>query len=639
MRREKPREASPRVSSSSADALIPPPSPPSPLRAVSIRNTKNTLFKNLVDVCCSGMMFYLFGFALLHGDGNAFMGTKHFALATRAFRQTSDTLDEDALSAAAVYNVKFVYAFAFAATSSTIVSGAVAERFKFRAYALYSATITGVLYPVVAHWAWSPSGWASPLKGASVAPATSPPLFDSGFVDYAGSAVVHVTGGLAALVACWFVGPRVGRFNGRAVANMPQQSPVFQTVGTIFLWFGWYGFNCAAATSLAGGRTFLAARAALTTTISAGAGGATVILIDSYFLKDVEPRRMNNGILCGLVSISGCAAIVEPWVAVLVGIIGGGVFCASSWALLRWRVDDVVDAVPVHLFGGVWGTVATALFTSRRGYDALYDAARVAGRVETFEEGLPCGLFAGCANAGGMLASAVVFLLAQMLWVGCTTALALLAIKHLAGGLRVGLKAEMKGIDQSQHGGRSYTEFQTTVFTFKTPSGGEHSMEMRVRAGDAAKFAMALSEVMEGSTGSGSGGGSGGGRNAFGDVQAGGHAVYINDQPVDLSEMRRKASLAEEEESRRADSESGSNPPSRESSGRSRGGSGRGGGFWDSATTRHPSRGFPNVAYANHEGGGGGAGGAQQRTELTTVREHEATRNGAPFDPFADNAV
>ena len=186
-----------------------------------------------------------------------------------------------------------------------------------------------------------------------------------------------------------------------------------------------------------------------------------------------------------------------------------------------------------------------------------------------------------------MLASAVVFLLAQTLWVGCTTALALLAIKHLAGGLRVGLKAEMKGIDQSQHGGRSYTEFQTTVFTFKTPSGGEHSMEMRVRAGDAAKFAMALSEVMEGSTGSGSGGGSGGGRNAFGDVQAGGHAVYINDQPVDLSEMRRKASLAEEEGSRRADSESGSNPPSRESSGRSRGGSGRGGGFWDAATTRH----------------------------------------------------
>jgi hypothetical protein len=112
--------------------------------------------------------------------------------------------------------------------------------------------------------------------------------------------------------------------------------------------------------------------------------------------------------------------------------------------------------------------------------------------------------------------------------------------------------------------------------------------------------------------------------------------VYINDQPVDLSEMRRKASLAEEEESRRADSESGSNPPSRGSSGRS----GRGGGFWDSATTRHPTRGFPNVAYANHEGGGGGgAGGAQQRAELTTVREHGATRNGAPFDPFADNAV
>ena len=210
--------------------------PPPFTRAVSIRNTKNTLFKNLLDVCCSAIAFFFFGFAFLHGKEGEFIGTSDFALGTKVFTE-NNVGDVDALNAQAYEYSKWFYAFAFAATSTTIVSGAVAERFKFKAYAMYSMVITALVYPVVAHWCWSRKGWASPLT------APNELLLGVGAVDYAGSGVVHVTGGLAALIACVAVGPRVGRYNRNIVMEMPMQSPVFQTIGTLFMWFSWYGFN------------------------------------------------------------------------------------------------------------------------------------------------------------------------------------------------------------------------------------------------------------------------------------------------------------------------------------------------------------------------------------------------------------
>ena len=219
------------------------------------------------------------------------------------------------------------------------------------------------------------------------------------------------------------------------------------------------------------------------------------MLMDSYAKhQKLEPRRMNNGILCGLVSISGSAGLIEPHYAVIVGSVAGIVYPTASKILLhKFKVDDVVDAVPVHLGGGVWGLLAASLFTSSRAYLTKYDSYVDDGET-------PCGLFMGCANSGAILGSNFVFLLAQVSWVVVTCSIVLYVIKRQIG-LRVNLDDEVKGLDQSQHGGRSYTEFQTTVFKFKTASGAEHSMEMRVRAGDAAKFAMALSEVMEGAAG------------------------------------------------------------------------------------------------------------------------------------------
>lgn len=597
--------------------------------AVSIRNTKNTLFKNLLDVCCSCLSFYVFGYAFLYGGGDsAFIGSDSFALAHSKFEPANATVE--ALDTTAKSYAEFVYAFAFAATSSTIVSGAVAERFRFKAYAIYSCIITGLVFPLGAHWVWSSNGWASAYK--------EKPLFGSGAVDYAGSGIVHITGGLAALIACIIVGPRVGRFNAGVAMEMPMQSPVFQTVGTMFLWFGWYGFNCVAPMQIGGGQSFIAARAAVTTTLSAGTGGASVMLVDAYTPKQkITPRRLNNGILCGLVSISGSAGIVEPYFAVIIGAVGGVIYCATSRALLRAQVDDVVDAIPVHLFGGAWGVLASALFVRSSDYALKFrEPAQEAAAT------MPCGLFMGCEMPGSILAANVVLFIALVLWIGFTCTMTLHVIKMTSGGLRVNLDDEMKGIDVSQHGGQSYTEFQTTVFTFKTASGGHHSMEMRVRAGDAAKFAMALSEVMEGSAHESESDRGDSGRSRF--SQSSGAMVYMNNTPIRPGALGALAAGG-------GLSSGGSTPGDR-----SRGGSGRGGVFAGGADEF-----APNVAYMNHSVSAGvSAGhvaldvpaGIAEGGHLNTVSEDSAgskesgsgsgagagvaPRTTATFDPFEE---
>ena len=199
--------------------------------------------------------------------------------------------------------------------------------------------------------------------------------------------------------------------------EMPQQSPVFQTVGTIILWFGWYGFNCVAAQQLSGGKSILASRSAVTTTMSAALAGATTMLIDHVTPKQkMEPRRMNNGILCGLVSISGSAGLIEPHFAIVVGIVAGLCYTTSSKLLLSFRVDDVVDAVPIHLVGGVWGLISPALFVSRQSYILMY------GYPADEADDAPCGLFMDCKNHGTILGANMLLLLAIVAWIGtmCT---------------------------------------------------------------------------------------------------------------------------------------------------------------------------------------------------------------------------
>lgn len=597
--------------------LRPPPHvcPPPFTRAVSIRNTKNTLFKNLLDVCCSAIAFFFFGFAFLHGKEGEFIGTSDFALGTKVF--TENNIDDtNALNDQAYEYSKWFYSFAFAATSTTIVSGAVAERFKFKAYAMYSMVITALVYPVVAHWCWSRKGWASPLT------APHQLLLGVGAVDYAGSGVVHVTGGLAALIACVAVGPRVGRYNRNIVMEMPMQSPVFQTIGTLFMWFSWYGFNSVATMTLSGGATVLAAKSVVTTTLSAATGGAAVMLLDHLMPNQkMEPRRMNNGVLCGLVSISGCAGMIDVWVSIIIGFVAGAVYVGASKMLIIFRVDDVVDAIPIHLFGGIWGTIAPALFVTKSSYLLKYPYFPRDEMYEGKEYKAPCGLFMGCDNSGNLLGANLLLLLALVLWVGLICSLTIWAIQSSMHTLRVNLNDEMKGIDASQHGGRSYTEFQTTVFTFKTRDGAQHSMEMRVRAGDAAKFAMALSEVMEGSTHNSN---DSAGLAMNGSSRADKNMAYAFKE---VNESNRKVSASS--------SDGGGSGSSRDQSPNRRGGShGRqsapGYGYWDNVRYHHDGMTDKDVAIAIPESNGtdGSRGSSGMKSERLSA--------GSVLDPFGD---
>jgi len=478
--------------------------------SVSIRNTKNILFKNAFDICISACCFYMWGYAFAYGDDSSggFIGSTDFALSDIEKRGggtffAGSTTNGGIRADAAFFYAHFAFALSFAATAATIMSGAVAERMNFKAYIPLTVMTVSFIYPTVVHWVWSTRGWMSAYHEDA-----GERLFGVGVLDFAGSLVVHVVGGTAALVACWYIGPRSERFGiGGKINELPMQSPVFQMIGTILMWFGWYGFNTGSVGMLVrseqfeGVSRFIVARTAVCTTIAAAFGGLSVVVFDlARDKKQISPQRMNNGILTGLVSISGSCALIHPAFAVLIGIVAGVVYSLGSSLLLRRRIDDVVDAVPIHLFGGVWGLLATALFTKKEFYNLVYNGPDAKRDY--------CGAMIGCGkNAGNALAAALVALLVVVSFTSTMIYALILFLEKVAKvPLRVAPVIESQGLDQSTHFGRAYTELQTTIFQYTTKSGEKASMEMRVRAGDAAKFALALSEVMDAEVGKKEGG-------------------------------------------------------------------------------------------------------------------------------------
>lgn len=478
--------------------------------SVSIRNTKNILFKNGFDVCISTACFYLWGYAFAYGDDKGgFIGFSDFALAKMEEERDDDdvsyasgTLSHAPRADIAFYYANFAFALSFAATAATIMSGAVAERMNFKAYIPLTILTVSVIYPIVAHWIWSKQGWASAFGEENDR------LFGVGVLDFAGSLVVHVTGGTAALVTCWSLGARSDRFGvGGKINDLPMQSPVFQMFGTFLMWFGWYGFNCGSVGVLIRDEEFegvsrtIIARAGVSTTISAAFGGLSVVIFDLVKQSNqVSPQRMCNGILTALVSISGPCALVHPAFSVLIGTVAGVTYSLSSSLLLKYRIDDVVEAAPIHLFGGMWGVIATALFTKKSFYNLAYDGSK--------NEREYCGAFMACGAGGGrVLGAAIVGIIVVVLFTGSMIYAAIAILKNVFNiPLRIASAVESQGIDHSTHFGRAYTELQTTIFQYTTKSGEKAHMEMRVRAGDAAKFALALSEVMDAEAGPKAGG-------------------------------------------------------------------------------------------------------------------------------------
>ncbi|MDA7887856.1 ammonium transporter [Akkermansiaceae bacterium] len=314
----------------------------------------------------------------------------------------------------------WIFQAVFVATAATITSGAMAERIKFSGYILYTIVISAVIYPVLGHWAWGSFGGGL-ADGFGGDPGW---LEKMGFQDFAGSTVVHGLGGACALAGVLVVGPRKGRFSkdGTPLLISGHNIPLV-ALGTFILTFGWFGFNCGSMLSADAS----IGRIAVNTIVAGGAGGLFSML--AFWFRDgrSEPLSMLNGILGGLVAITACCNLVTPASAVAIGAIAGIIGTIGAEALLKLRIDDVVGAIPVHLFNGIWGTLAVAIFN---------------------EEGFSIKNL-GVQAAGAFSITLMAFVLAFLAF----------HVIRLTVGLRASEQDEEDGLDFAEHASNAYPDF------------------------------------------------------------------------------------------------------------------------------------------------------------------------------------
>ncbi len=387
------------------------------------KNAGNIIMKNLMDFCIGTIMFIIIGFSLLLGeDLIGFIGKPGFDLVTNYANFDWSS---------------FIFNLVFCATTATIVSGAMAERTKFLSYCVYSAVISGLIYPIEAHWIWG-GGWLSQL----------------GFHDYAGSCAIHMVGGLCALIGASILGPRIGKFTkegGKTKVNaIPGHNIPLGCLGVFILWLGWYGFNGAAATNVSElGSIFL------TTTVAPAA--ATVVCMIFTWLKYGKPdvSMCLNASLAGLVAITASCDVTNCVGAVVIGGVSGLLVVFGIWLLdYKLHVDDPVGAVAVHCLNGIWGTIAVGLF-----------ATSAAPGFET--AGIKAGLFFG----GGIsqLGLQLLGIVSVAGWTAVTITLVFLAIKKIFG-LRVSAEEEITGLDTTEHGLPSaYADFMNSTSPLSIP--------------------------------------------------------------------------------------------------------------------------------------------------------------------------
>ncbi len=374
------------------------------------KNTGNIIMKNLMDFCIGTVTFILIGFGLLMGeDLVGLIGKPGF----------------DLFTAYANFNFSsFVFNLVFCATTATIVSGAMAERTKFLSYCVYSGIISAVIYPIEAHWIWG-GGWLSQL----------------GFHDFAGSCAIHMVGGISALIGAKMLGARIGKFkkdkNGNVkVGAFPGHNIALGALGVFILWLGWYGFNGAAATSVEQlGSIFL------TTTVSPAI--ATVVCMIFTWLKYGKPdvSMCLNASLAGLVAITAGCDVTDAFGAIAIGAVSGLLVCFGVWLLdYKLHIDDPVGAVAVHMFNGIWGTLAVGLFATDSAPG--YSITNAAGKTLT-------GLFYG----GGfeLMGLQLLGFGAVACWTAVTMTGVFFLIKKIFG-LRVSREEETLGLDVTEHG-------------------------------------------------------------------------------------------------------------------------------------------------------------------------------------------
>ena len=382
------------------------------------KNAANIIMKNLMDFCIGVPVFILIGFGLLFGEDVAgLIGKPGFDIFT-----AYESFDWSG----------FVFNMVFCATTATIVSGAMAERTKFLSYCVYSGVISALIYPIEAHWIWG-GGWLSQL----------------GFHDFAGSCAIHMVGGISAIIGAKILGPRIGKFvtdkkTGKVtkVNAIPGHSLTLGALGCFILWFGWYGFNGAAATSLPQlGSIFL------TTTVAPAV--ATLVCMIFTWLKYGKPdvSMCLNASLAGLVGITAGCDVMDCFGSAMVGVVSGLLVVFGVWLLDNvLYIDDPVGAVAVHMMNGIWGTLAVGLFATKTAPDSEINGLFYGGGFHQL--GLQC-----------------LAVLSVAAWTAVTITITFFVIKKTIG-LRASVEEETRGLDVTEHGlASSYADFMPVLNT------------------------------------------------------------------------------------------------------------------------------------------------------------------------------
>lgn len=373
------------------------------------KNALNVVMKNYMDVCFGTLIFWALGYGLMFGlNTSGWIGTDNF------FLNSADGSTWGFM----------LFQMMFAATAATIASGAMAERTRYNSYLIGALVITGFIYPVFGSWVWNADGWLAKM----------------GFIDFAGSTVVHSVGAWCALAGVLVVGPRLGRFDK---SGKPREirghNLTLVALGGFILWFGWFGFN--------GGSTVQADEQIglinLNTQLAASAGAVGTMLVALLSRRKILLTETVNGSLAGLVGITAGCATMLPGHAIITGLIAGVIASLGAKLLLRMRIDDVVGAIPVHGFAGVWGTLAAGIFYM----DDPFNGARITVQV--------------------------LGVLSAFMWTFVTALITYLVIA-VTMGMRASPIHEQRGLDLSEHAEIGYPEFPVdTAYTADRADGME----------------------------------------------------------------------------------------------------------------------------------------------------------------------
>ncbi|XP_027088388.2 ammonium transporter 1 member 2-like [Coffea arabica] len=402
--------------------------------SVRAKNTMNIMLTNVLDAAAGGLSYYLFGYAFAFGSpSNGFIGRHFFGL--KSFPSQSGD-----------YSF-FLYQWAFAIAAAGITSGSIAERTQFVAYLIYSSFLTGFVYPIVSHWFWSGDGWAGAAK------ADGNLLFGSGVIDFAGSGVVHMVGGVAGLWAALIEGPRIGRFDrsGRSVA-LRGHSASLVVLGTFLLWFGWYGFNPGSFLTISKsygtrgsyyGQWSAVGRTAVTTTLAGSTAALTTLFGKRLLAGHWNVIDVCNGLLGGFAAITSGCSVVEPWAAIVCGFVAAWVLMGLNKLAAELKYDDPLEAAQLHGGCGAWGLLFTGLFAAKDFVNEVYQ-----GKPDR-----PYGLFMG--GGGKLLAAQIIQILVIIGWVSATMGPLFFGL-HKLNLLRISTQDEMAGMDLTRHGGFAY---------------------------------------------------------------------------------------------------------------------------------------------------------------------------------------